>query len=151
MKKFTLFCFFLLSMQAMSTNLVIESHSGATLLQDITLIGQWKFQDDYLYLLDKSGAILASESLDNIKEITFSNSVNTNLNNVQSYNTIVVYPNPTQDVLYVKGMDAQTIRVYDLKGNMLLTEHGTQIHVADIANGTYLLQIGTQVVRFIKK
>lgn len=94
---------------------------------------------------------MASESLDNIKEITFSNSVNTNLNNVQSDNTIIVYPNPTQDVLYIKGMDAQTIRVYDLKGNMLLTEHGTQIHVADIANGTYLLQIGTQVVRFIKQ
>ena len=64
---------------------------------------------------------------------------------------IVVYPNPTQDVLMIQGIEAQALRVYDLQGRMLLQQEGTQIGVSQLSEGTYLLQIGTQVVRFIKK
>jgi hypothetical protein len=41
--------------------------------------------------------------------------------------------------------------VYDLQGRLLVQEEGTQVDVNHLAEGTYLLQIGTQVVRFIKK
>ena len=51
----------------------------------------------------------------------------------------------------IEGIQAQPLRVYDLKGNMILQEMGTQIKVGHLANGTYLIQIGTQVARFIKK
>ena len=132
----------------MAANLVVEHRSGADLLQDISLIGKWIYVGEDLQLLDKQGNVLATEPLANIKKITFS--VSTATENVQT-NAILVYPNPTQDMLMIQGIESQTLRVYDMQGRLLKAENGTQINVSNLAEGTYLLQIGTQVVRFIKK
>ena len=151
MKKIFLFFAFVCSLQVMALNLVVEHRSGAELLQDIALIGMWVYVGDDLQLLDKAGNVLATEPLANIKKITFSVSGSmTSVEDVQPSN-IVVYPNPTQDVLMIQGIEAQALRVYDLQGRMLLQQEGTQIGVSQLSEGTYLLQIGTQVVRFIKK
>ena len=151
MKKIFLFFAFLCSLQVMALNLMVEHRSGAELLQDIALIGKWVYVGDDLQLLDKAGNVLATEPLANIKKITFSVSGSmTSIEDVQPSN-IVVYPNPTQDVLMIQGIEAQALRVYDLQGRMLLQQEGTQIGVSQLSEGTYLLQIGTQVVRFIKK
>lgn len=151
MKKIFLFFAFVCSLQVMALNLVVEHRSGAELLQDIALIGKWVYVGDDLQLLDKAGNVLATEPLANIKKITFSVSGSmTSVEDVQPSN-IVVYPNPTQDVLMIQGIEAQALRVYDLQGRMLLQQEGTQIGVSQLSKGTYLLQIGTQVVRFIKK
>ena len=151
MKKIFLFFAFVCSLQVMALNLVVEHRSGAELLQDIALIGKWVYVGDDLQLLDKAGNVLATEPLANIKKITFSVSGSmTSVEDVQPSN-IVVYPNPTQDVLMIQGIEAQALRVYDLQGRMLLQQEGTQIGVSQVSKGTYLLQIGTQVVRFIKK
>ena len=66
-------------------------------------------------------------------------------------NSIVIYPNPTLDMLYISGTTPQTLRVYDLQGRLLINETSMQINVSTLNMGTYLLQIGTQVVRFIKQ
>ena len=135
----------------MAINLVVEHRSGADLLQDISLIGKWIYVGEYLQLLDKQGNVLATEPLANIKKITFALSgTPTATENVQT-NTILVYPNPTHDVLMIQGIEPQTLRVYDMQGRLLKVENGTQVSVGNLAEGTYLLQIGTQVVRFIKK
>ena len=151
MKKLFLFLAFVCSIQMMALNLVVEHRSAADLLKDIAVIGKWVYEGDNLLLLDKAGDVLATEALANIKKITFSTSGPvTNVENVDS-NSILVYPNPTQDVLMIQGIDAQALRVYDLQGRLLVQEEGTQVDVNHLAEGTYLLQIGTQVVRFIKK
>ena len=151
MKKIFLFLAFVCSIQMMALNLVVEHRAGADLLKDIALIGKWVYEGDNLLLLDKAGDVLATEALANIKKITFSTSGPvTDVENVDS-NSILVYPNPTQDVLMIQGIDAQALRVYDLQGRLLVQEEGTQVDVNHLAEGTYLLQIGTQVVRFIKK
>ena len=151
MKKLFLFLAFVCSIQMMALNLVVEHRSGADILKDIAVIGKWVYEGDNLLLLDKVGDVLATEALANIKKITFSTSGPvTNVENVDS-NSILVYPNPTQDVLMIQGIDAQALRVYDLQGRLLVQEEGTQVDVNHLAEGTYLLQIGTQVVRFIKK
>ena len=144
-----LICALLCSLQATALHLVIEHRSGEDLSQDIAIIGKWVFVEDELQLLDKSGAVLATESLAEIKKITFSAST-TDTENVQS-NVILVYPNPTQDVLMIQGVESQTLRVYDLQGRLLCATNGTQVDVEHLADGTYLLQVGTQVIRFIKK
>ena len=145
--KFFLIVAMLCSMQMMATNLVVERSSGDNLLQNVALIGKWVYVGDNLQLLDKSGQVLATEPLSNIKKITFS--ATTNTENVQT-NSIVVYPNPTQDVLMIQGIEAQALRIYDLQGRLLKSAIGTQVNVGHLAEGTYLLQVGTQVVRFIK-
>lgn len=134
-----------------ATNLVLLKSDGTQQLQDIAAIGKWVFVADDLQLFDKSGNVLATEALSDIKKITFAREVGSAVENVESSNQIVVYPNPTQDVLMIQGIEAQALRVYDLQGRLLKTENGTQIHVGHLAEGTYLLQVGTQVVRFIKQ
>ena len=149
--KLILICAILYSMQMMAANLVVEHRSGADLLQDVAIIGKWVYVGDNLQLLDKAGNVLATEPLSNIKKITFSISGTTTEVESASANSIIVYPNPTHDVLIITGINTQTLRVYDLQGRLLQTEIGTQINVSNLAVGTYLLQIGTQIVRFIKQ
>ena len=151
MKKILLFFALICSLQMMAANLVVEHRSGMDLLQDVAIIGKWVYVGDNLQLLDKAGNVLATEPLSNIKKITFSISGTTTEVESASANSIIVYPNPTQDVLIITGINTQTLRVYDLQGRLLQTEIGTQINVSNLAVGTYLLQIGTQIVRFIKQ
>ena len=147
---FILICIILCSLQTMATNLVIEHRSGAEEMQDIATIGKLVFVEENIQLLDKSGDTLATEPIANVKKICFAPPTNTNVNDTL-VNTILVYPNPTQDVLMIQGAESQTLRVYNLQGSLLLTQWGNQISVGNLPDGIYLLQIGTQVVRFIKK
>ena len=146
---FILICVICCSLQTMATNLVLVQSSGAEEMQDIATIGKLVFVEDSIQLLDKLGNILATEPIANVKKIYFA-PTNTDVNDTL-VNTILVYPNPTQDVLMIQGAASQTLRVYNLQGSLLLTQWGNQISVGNLPDGTYLLQIGTQVVRFIKK
>ena len=149
-QKIVLLAFAILcGMNVLATNLVIERYAGAEMVQDIAVIGKWVFVDTNLQLLDKEGNILATEPLDNVRKIVFSDEP-TAVDNVEK-GSIIVYPNPTQDVLYIQGIDAQILRIFNMQGNMLQTSEGTQVSVSHLPTGTYLLQIGTQVVRFIKQ
>ena len=139
----------LCGMNVLATNLVIERYAGAEMVQDIAVIGKWVFVDTNLQLLDKEGNVLATEPLDNVRKIVFSDEP-TAVDNVEK-GSIIVYPNPTQDVLFIQGIDAQILRIFNMQGNMLQTTEGTQVSVSHLPTGTYLLQIGTQVVRFIKQ
>ena len=147
--KFIFLCIIFCSLQTMATNLVIEPRSGTEKMQDIALIGKLLFEGENIQLLDKEGNILATESIANVKKIYFA-PTSTDVNDTL-VNTIFVYPNPTQDVLMIQGAESQTLRVYNLQGSLLLTQWGNQISVGNLPDGTYLLQIGTQVVRFIKR
>ena len=148
---FILICVICCSLQTMATNLVLEQRSGAEVLQDIATIGKLVFVEENIQLLDKDGNILATESIANVKKIQFAtNGTNADVNYTVVH-TIVVYPNPTQDILMIQGAESQMLRVYNLQGSLLLTQWGNQIAVSHLPVGTYLLQIGTQVVRFIKK
>ena len=146
---FILICVICCSLQTMATNLVLVQSSGAEEMQDIATIGKLVFVENTIQLLDKSGDTLATERIANVKKIYFA-PTNTDVNDTL-VNTILVYPNPTQDVLMIQGAASQTLRVYNLQGSLLLTQWGNQISVGNLPDGTYLLQIGTQVVRFIKK
>ena len=147
---FILICVICCSLQTMATNLVLVQSSGAEEMQDIATIGKLVFVEDSIRLLNKEGIILATEPIANVKKIYFAPPTNTDVNDTL-VNTILVYPNPTQDVLMIQGAESQTLRVYNLQGSLLLTQWGNQISVGNLPDGTYLLQIGTQVVRFIKK
>ena len=111
---------------------------------------QWRAPPRHSHGDPTSGLLLASEQIANIRKITFSASSSTSVENVESQ-TIVVYPNPTQDILYIKGIESQPLRVYDLQGRVLQVGNGNQMTVSNLSSGTYLLQIGIQVVRFIKQ
>ena len=140
-----LFC--CMHMQAVSIRIL--STSGAHQTQDIAQIGKLVFVGDEVQLVDKSGQLLAKEALQQVRQITFVD-VATDIDSMPP-SQIVVYPNPSHDILFVKGIDVNGLRVYDLQGRLLLAEPGNQITVSTLPVGKYFLQVGTQVVRFIKQ
>lgn len=134
-----------------AANLVITPQSGADLLHNVAAIGKLVFVDTDLQLIDKAGNLLATEPIANIRKITFQTSDDTAVEDTQLDDHIVIYPNPTHDLLMIRGIEAQTLRVYDMQGRLVHHANGTQISVAHLSAGNYLLQVGTQVVQFIKK
>ena len=153
--RFILIFAMLCSLQCIATNLVVETRTGSGLSNDIAIIGKWMFVGQNLALLDKSGGILALEPLSNIRKIVFSPSepdVPTNDAVVETESLYVVFPNPTQEELYIQGATDETpLRIYTMEGKLVTSAEGQAIEVNSLANGTYLLQIGTQVARFIKE
>ena len=153
MKKWLFLCLaaVAISVQATATNLVLSRSSGTQLLQDIAAIGKVVFVGDDLQLLAHDGTVLAQEPIAEVQQITFADGSEPTAVEGATASGIILYPNPTQDRLMVQGAEGQTLRVYDLQGRLLKQTEGTEVQVEDLANGTYLLQIGTQVVRFIKQ
>lgn len=153
MKKWLFLCLaaVAISVQATATNLVLSRSSGTQLLQDIAAIGKVVFVGDDLQLLAHDGTVLAQEPIAEVHQITFADGSEPTSVEGATASGIILYPNPTQDRLVVQGAEGQTLHVYDLQGRLLKQAEGTEVQVEDLANGTYLLQIGTQVVRFIKQ
>ena len=141
----------LCSLQCIATNLVLLQTDGTQQLQDIAKIGKWVFVEENLQLLDKVGNLLATEPISEIKNITFSISNPETATENVAINSIVIHPNPTQDILHIIGVTPQTLRVFDLQGRLLIIDNSTQVNVSNLNTGTYLLQVGTQVIRFIKQ
>ena len=154
-KGFILFCAIVCGMQAMATNLVVETKSGSALSNDIAIVGKWVFMGNNLILMGKDGNILGFESLSNIRKILFSPSepdVPSGMADVPTNQAYIVYPNPTQDILFVKVVSVSILfRIFSMDGLEVLSTVGSQVQVSQLPNATYLLQIGTQVARFIKQ
>ncbi len=66
--------------------------------------------------------------------------------------TIYAYPNPVQNYLRIEGAAADaTCTVYDLQGRALLHSAAQQIDVTALQQGSYMLKINNQIIKFIKK
>lgn len=154
----TIFCTILSLLFSFATfadsNLTIEYLSGEEKTEAISAIGKLTFKGDNMQLLSKTDEVLAETPLSAVKKIVFSDQT-TGAPSIRSYETIVVYPNPTDDKIFIKGAaNEQFVRVFDLNGSLLISEKTsslTEIDVKKLSKGEYLLQIGTEVVKFIKK
>ena len=135
----------------MATSLVLLQTDGVQQVQDIAKIGKWVFTEENLQLIDKDGNVLATEPIAEVKKITFSIHTSETATENVAINSIIIYPNPTQDILHITGVTPQTLRVFDLQGRLLIIDNSTQVNVSHLNTGTYLLQVGTQVIRFIKQ
>ena len=137
--------------QMMGANLVLVKSNGQQEAQNVATIGKWVYVGNDLQLISHDGEVLAQESVLEIRKIVFAKANTSTSPENAGDKTIYIYPNPTQDVLIVNGIDTPVLRVFDMQGRLLKQEKGNQVSVGDLADGTYLLQVGTQVTRFIKK
>ncbi|MCR5050910.1 MAG: T9SS type A sorting domain-containing protein [Paludibacteraceae bacterium] len=137
--------------------LPIEGSEQATAL---STIGHLEFHGKNVVLYDVSGNELGSTPADQIRKIFFANRVpptppeDEAIDNVKT--GIYVYPNPTADIITVEGMDGdQTIRIYSLNGQLIsasrTSDGNAVINVSGLNSGDYLLQVGAEIVKFIKK
>ncbi|GHT23856.1 hypothetical protein AGMMS4957_15990 [Bacteroidia bacterium] len=62
-----------------------------------------------------------------------------------------IYPNPTSDVVYIKNANGAEVKVYNLNGRLLHHTRESRVDLSGAPAGIYLLQVGTQTVKVIKK
>lgn len=134
--------------------LQVHTLTGSDKQYAVSLIGQITFADNVMYLYDKSKTELGHTAVSDIDKIVFGEYVPSSVNDIEV--SVAVYPNPTHDAMVIKGLSAgQTVRVYDLQGRLLSATQtqaeSTLIDVSALQNGTYLLQIGAEMVKFIKE
>ncbi len=66
--------------------------------------------------------------------------------------SLFVFPNPVSNTLNIQGVDeSASLSVYNLSGQCVLQDKGTEIDVISLNQGTYILRINNQYVKFIKK
>lgn len=132
------------------SSITIERLSGKDLTFALAQVGKLTFANDSVYLMDREGVILGKEAQNQTQKIVplAASEVPDNL--------LRVYPNPTADHLIVSGLeDGATLRVYTRDGKLLETAtaqgNTATLQVSHLSQGTYLLQINTTVVKFIKQ
>ena len=126
----------------------------------ISSIARWEIDgaNEKFRLVALDGTVLAERNLyDDIRRIViFDDNEGNTVNTEDNLLSISVFPNPTQEMLYVDGINAgETIRIFSLDGQMLLSSTAgndtISLSVESLSNGVYLLQIGTEIVKFIKQ
>ena len=139
------------------SNLVIVPLSDAERTYAIQQIGKIRFEDRSACLYDKQGELLGCTPTREIRKIVFCDKPDSPTdfgNSVTS--AIEVYPNPTQSQLIVQGIEAQqVVRVFSMQGQLLITAvadvHTATVNVSGLQTGSYLLQVGAEIVKFIKQ
>ncbi len=62
-----------------------------------------------------------------------------------------VHPNPTNGVVYVNNANGAEIKVHNLNGELLQTTRESRVDLSGYPNGVYLLRIGGQTLKVVKK
>lgn len=132
--------------------LVTLSADGSEAVYELATVGKITF-DGQMVVEDKQGQILQ----DGVSCVLFAErEMETALPQVESQSAqLFVFPNPVVEQLTVTGTAAQMpLRLFDINGRLLnvfeTSDGQTQINVSNLTKGNYLLQIGNQVVKFIK-
>ncbi|MBR2617889.1 MAG: T9SS type A sorting domain-containing protein, partial [Paludibacteraceae bacterium] len=76
----------------------------------------------------------------------------------EDYADLSIYPNPTTSVLYIQSgyLPTGSACIYNVSGKLCKTVHLvgeeiTEVSVDDLPAGMYILRLGSQALRFIKK
>lgn len=141
--------------QAGVTHLRVEMLTGGELSSSLALIGKIVLGEDDVLLYDNSGVQIGSTPFSQLGKIVFYEDGTSALSDVTE-SSLQVFYDATRESLFVCGLEGQqTIRVYSASGQLLQSTNATNgeatIHISGLQNGAYLLQIGAQVVKFIKE
>ena len=160
MKKFYLLLNFVLVFTIIAkaeTSLFIDYLSDEDAEIVLNVIGRVEIKDEVFRLIGVDGTELASCNLYEVKKISFvKSSTESNIVDNNS-NSITIFPNPTRDVLFVNGLNPNdVVRLFDLHGKLILTsvtsiDGKSQISVSQLPNGVYLLQVGVEIMKFVKQ
>lgn len=137
-------------------SIIVERLVGQDLTYAIAQVGKLTFANDSVYLVAHDGNILGREAQAKTRKILFGMAETPSATQEVSMADIRVFPNPTSDQLTVSGLEAGTaIRIYANDGKLLeatTADNSTAtLPVSHLPQGTYLLQINTSIIKFIKK
>ena len=135
------------------TNLVITHLDATEKVSALSVVGKISFEGDDMYLYSNTNEVLAKSPISSVRKITFTEGASTEVASVKD-RTLTVYPNPTKESIHIDGLEeGEIVRIFDMNGRIIKkTDSGKQtiINVSNLNKGTYLLQIGTEILKFIK-
>ena len=149
--------------------LTVIGLNGAETQFVISQIGKITFEDGKMYLYDFDNTLLGFNDVESIGQVVVEEKdeggthgggsepeepENQGLTNVSSQ--LRVYAEPELQQLVVVGLpENQMLRVFDTTGRLLMSvpsqSQQTHVDVSSLQKGTYLLQFGAQVVKFVKQ
>lgn len=135
---------------AQETERVIAISSDGT--QGSYLLAQVKRIDMTITETSTSMTVLCKNnySQTGVQKILFSTPI-TEIKEI-GVNNVYVYPNPVSHTLYIEGVSDETpLYIFNLAGQCISQEYGSEIDVTSLQQGTYILRINQQHVKFIKK
>lgn len=161
MKKIIVLTFALMSVSAFAAlSLVVKPLSGKECISALSQIGKIAYLGDSIYVYDAAKTLVFGDLLVNVQHVRFFDeqpSTPTGVEDLQNNNLtqLVVYPNPTQDVLYVKNAQKEVVRLYTISGALVHTEQvqngEVQLNVSSCPAGSYLLLCGNEAFQVIKQ
>lgn len=137
-------------------SLVVGSLTGSECITALQKIGRLVYSGDSLLVYDNEGTRVYADLFDNVKHVRYSDeepSVSGG-SNIEVQNQVVVYPNPTVDVLYVDNVEVGVVRLYSADGRLMQTqevgEGRVAIDMSGYSVGVYVLVCGKEVFSVIK-
>ena len=65
---------------------------------------------------------------------------------------LIVYPNPTQNEIFVSDIHNEIVKVYSIDGRLLISEIiNEKLDISSLDNGTYILQVGDRQTKIVKR
>lgn len=129
--------------------------TGSDYQKAIATIGRLMVSDNVLRIYAHDGSLLIERSLSEVDKLVFEDDVQTST--IQEFSSSLrVYPNPAQEILFIEGVeDNTTVRLFSSDGQLLDMSRASgaqvQLSVATLPRGIYLLQVGADILRFIKE
>lgn len=158
---FTLLVAAICAVSAWATlSLVVKPLSGKDCIAALEQVGKIAYSGDSIYVFDINKTLVFSDLLLNVQHVRFSDeqlSTPTDVDNLQDQSDaqLLIYPNPTQEVLHIKNAQADIVRLYTLTGSLIQTEtvqNGeVQLNVSNCPSGNYLLLCGNKAFQVIKQ
>ena len=114
----------------------------------------WAGEDGYFIFYDHNG-----NEMVNIVDfgfelnIFFETSLTVDVENIDLVKEIEIYPNPTENLLNIIGIEKIDIIIYDILGNMVFSKRNVngEVNLSNISSGTYIIEMTTSEQQTIKK
>lgn len=141
---------------AKTNSITIEYFSAQKQKYELSRLGYLELDGNDMIVKDKSGNLLYKAPIGDVKKVILSDlDERTKVDNIADM-SMVVYPNPTMNELFVQGMQVgDVLRVYTVNGvfvkEQTVEAEVTQVDIRDLAVGSYLIQSGDNIVKFIKE
>jgi hypothetical protein len=138
--------------QAQYQNLMIRLNDASQYRKPLVFMEKFYFYDNNL-IVDFKGDSSESFSVSTINKLFF-RETESGIDDTKQYNPIVVYPNPTNDRIFIKDMpeNISEIYFYNVEGKIVMScqvpDDNSPINISQLSAGIYFIRIGKHIVRF---
>lgn len=114
----------------------------------------WAGEDGYFIFYDHNGNEMVNiVDFDFELNILFEVSLSVDIRGIELSNDIEIYPNPSDNFLFIIGNENVDIIIFDILGNSVLKRQNInkEINIEDLSTGSYVIEIKTSDNHIIKK